>query len=60
MNPEKSVRIIKILEYLSYEKRIGKLELFSPKKSRHKEFILLMCINTLWEGVKMTQPESSQ
>lgn len=60
MNPEKSVRIIKILGYLSYEKRIRELELFGLKKSRHKEFILSMCMNTLWEGVKKAQPESSQ
>ena len=51
--------VIKELENLSYEERLRELGLFSLEKRRFRA-ILLMCINTRWEGAKKMDPDSSQ
>lgn len=51
--------MIKECEHLTNEDRLREMGPFNLEKGKLRG-IFSMCINTLWEGVKKTEPDSSQ
>jgi len=50
--------MMKLLDHISHEERLREVGLLSLELRRFRG-ILSITINTLWEGVKKTEPDSS-